>query len=77
MSILANVLAGIRRCACGDRLGVLDVRERSDGTVRRRHFCPKCGARYSTVEIPFDLYERLKRSEEQLLQMRALMEPGK
>lgn len=35
---------------CGGSTGVVDVRDKDDGSVRRRRICHDCGFRFSTTE---------------------------
>lgn len=63
-------LIGVARCACGERLGVVDSREQDTGTIRRRRACTACGQRYSTVEIGLGEYRELKRDAELLRRIR-------
>lgn len=40
------------RCKCGERMKCVDTREMTDGTVHRRHHCPRpdCGEKVRTIE---------------------------
>lgn len=47
------------RCPkCDARTRVRDVRVRGDG-MARRHECPACGIRFTTLEIPMTAYAKL------------------
>ena len=39
-------------CDCGSRTSCIDTRYMGDQTVKRRHACHSCGARFTTVEKP-------------------------
>lgn len=39
---------------CTGPMGVLDSRQTTDGTVRRRRRCVRCQHRLTTYEVPFD-----------------------
>ena len=41
-------------CKCGAKSDVLDSRQ-ENGTMRRRRRCPRCGARWSTLEVEASL----------------------
>lgn len=42
----------VRMCPeCGEKSKIMDVRDRTDGTVRRRRRCLECGKEWKTVEI--------------------------
>ena len=55
------------KCRCGAWSDVLETRERSDGTMRRRYVCAN-GHRYSTIELWFD-YQRGDGNEETIKKM--------
>lgn len=40
---------------CGAKMDTKDTRPRVDGTIRRRHICPSCGKRMSTLEAPLSM----------------------
>lgn len=39
---------------CSGRMLVSDSRSRKDGATRRRYFCPSCGSKLTTVELPVE-----------------------
>lgn len=49
---------------CKTKLEVTDSRERSDGVIYRRRYCPKCGEKYSTRETITD-YKYIKEYDKQ------------
>ena len=40
--------------------GIADSRKNEDSVIRRRE-CKKCGKRFKTIEIDYDLYKRYEK----------------
>lgn len=38
------------RCHLGDQSAVVNIRHRSDGSIRRRHHCERCRLRWTALE---------------------------
>lgn len=47
---------------CGGTTTVIETREQSDGSIRRRRKCTKCGMRFTTMETIWKS-SRAKREE--------------
>lgn len=45
---------------CGGKSRILDTRVRKDGTKWRRHVCPYCDQKFSTMEIYAGDYRQVK-----------------
>lgn len=52
----------VRYCnKCGSPTTVKDSRDRDDGYIRRRRECSNCNAeKFSTIEIPLEVFQRLQ-----------------
>ena len=42
---------------CGGPTSIADSRKNEDSVIRRRE-CKKCGKRFKTIEIDYDLYKK-------------------
>lgn len=53
---------GMSACPkCGNKTSeVTHNKPQEDGTAQRRRKCSLCGFRYNTVEVPLDMFSRLK-----------------
>ena len=45
---------------CGGPTSIVDSRKNEDSVIRRRE-CKKCGKRFKTIEIDYDLYKRYEK----------------
>ncbi len=45
---------------------VYDTRASLDNTIRRRRACPKCNARWSTIELSADKYAHMMETQSKL-----------
>ena len=45
---------------CEGPTGIADSRKNEDSIIRRRE-CKKCGKRFKTIEIDYDLYKRYEK----------------
>lgn len=50
-------------CRCGfEKSHIINVRD-TTGLIKRRRECPKCGFRWSTVEVEQFTYERMEKAD--------------
>ena len=45
---------------CEGPTGIVDSRKNEESVIRRRE-CKKCGKRFKTIEIDYDLYKRYEK----------------
>jgi len=55
---------------------VSDSRLRTDGNIRRRRSCDKCGEKWSTIEISLEEFDKVLRMRAILANMRREMAIG-
>lgn len=70
-----NIRLGIICPACGQRgTRCIDARPHDDGkSFKRRRACSHCGGRFTTIEIPRDLFDALTAAPKVGQQVRAAL----